>query len=582
MKKREKGCKGNKPRSPQPTGNCGPNGPYPNLNNSFIVSQHLLPILLILIVSASIYANTLINGFVYDDEYTIIENSLIKDIANLHTLFNKDYFKLSGEATYRPIVTLTYFMDYALYGLKPWGYHLTNSILHAFNGVLLYIFLTLLAFSWTECNPRPILPRLFSNLPLLISLLFVTHPILTEAVNAVSYREDLLASLFYILTLCLYIVIKTNSFPSISSIATRSLVTKIYFFSCLSYLLSLLSKEMAVTLPLIIYCYDWICRDKKQGSKYLLNPYNIGYIIITLTYIYLFLYQFHNPLEESNVAIKITERMLTLPYILLNYLKLALFPIALSADYDINPVKYFFKSSFIIPFVILCFIFATISRVAKGKDPRRAFGILFFFITLLPVSNIYPIPNPFAERYLYIPMVGLAIALVAISNCLIANSTKTLHYFTAALFLAVLCIYSFATIKRSNVWRDDYSLWSDTIKKMPTSGRARSNLGYAYIKNELLDKALPELQAAAQIRPQNAYIHNNLGLIYARQGMIDKAFSEFQLAVKFKPDFVNAYINLGLMYTSLGLKEKAKSEFEKALRLKPNDPEIIEEIKSLE
>ena len=138
----------------------------------------LTRILFIIILAAILYANTLNNGFVYDDDYTVVNNVFISDFHNLTELLQKNYFPSSGEITYRPVVTLTYFIDYALYGLKPWGYHLTNVLLHAANGVLLYIFLTLL-FSG-------------EGAPLVTALLFLTHPVLTEAVNAISFREDLL------------------------------------------------------------------------------------------------------------------------------------------------------------------------------------------------------------------------------------------------------------------------------------------------------------------------------------------------------------------------------------------------------
>ncbi|MBI5750153.1 MAG: hypothetical protein HZA00_13630 [Nitrospinae bacterium] len=106
--------------------------------------HHILSISLILLISIAIYSNTLKNGFVYDDEVTVVNNTLIKNLDNLPKLFSRtDYFATSGEMSYRPVVTLTYFIDYAIYGLKPYGYHLTNLLLHAMNGVLLYIFLTL-------------------------------------------------------------------------------------------------------------------------------------------------------------------------------------------------------------------------------------------------------------------------------------------------------------------------------------------------------------------------------------------------------------------------------------------------------
>src|SRR3989338_5659146 len=163
-------------------------------------SYHLISISLILLISIAIYSNTLKNGFVYDDEFTIVNNTLIKNFSNISKLFTKEYFTTSAEMSYRPVVTFTYFIDYSLYGIKPWGYHLTNLILHAMNGVILYIFLTLFI--------QPSQSSIFKLLspPLLISLLFITHPVLTEAVNAISFREVGLCFLFFISALILYII----------------------------------------------------------------------------------------------------------------------------------------------------------------------------------------------------------------------------------------------------------------------------------------------------------------------------------------------------------------------------------------
>lgn len=168
-------------------------------------SHHILSISLILLISIAIYSNILKNGFVYDDEFTIVNNTLIKDFGNISKLWTKEYFTTSGEMSYRPVVTFTYFLDYAIYGLKPWGYHLTNLLLHAINGVILYIFLTL--FIQPSSYRSPVTGALVSGVlvPFVISLIFVTHPVLTEAVNAISFREDLLCFLFFISALILYI-----------------------------------------------------------------------------------------------------------------------------------------------------------------------------------------------------------------------------------------------------------------------------------------------------------------------------------------------------------------------------------------
>ncbi len=346
------------------------------------ILRHFLSILLIAIISISIYSNTLKNGFVYDDESTIVKNTLIKDLDNISKLFkNKEYFTTSGEMSYRPIVTLTYFIDYALYGLKPWGYHLTNLILHAINGAILYIFLTLLIQSSQSSIPvlkhngtSFNLQSSIFNLQLIISLLFITHPVLTEAVNAISFREDGLCFLFFVSALILYLKSKMSVFCILSSI----------FF----YLLALLSKEMAITFPLIIFLYEWIYGKQPPQSPFvkgdynsinspllkgvrglLYNPYIIGYIAITCFYLYLRFYLFHNPYEEVIPISTLSERLMTIPYLILKYIILLIAPLSLSANYMISPVQSLISLKFMLPFIIIIVFLIIVSLFFNLQFP---------------------------------------------------------------------------------------------------------------------------------------------------------------------------------------------------------------------
>ena len=196
-----------------------------------------LPILILVIVCLSqfVYLNSLSNQFVYDDEFTIVTNYFVKTWNNLPSLFNKDYFKFSGELSYRPVVTLSYFIDYTFWKLNPFGFHLTQ---HAFTHPQF-------CFAFFTVKKDFQLPNYFFFCH---HLIFSCHPVLTEAVNAVSYREDLLAATFFIAAFLLYM--KTSKDERSFSPA--------YFASVGCYLLGIFSKEMAITLPLLIFLYDII------------------------------------------------------------------------------------------------------------------------------------------------------------------------------------------------------------------------------------------------------------------------------------------------------------------------------------
>lgn len=518
---------------------------------------HILSISLIIILSTGIYANTLKNGFVYDDGVTIVNNTLIKSFGNLPKLIQKDYFTLSGEGTYRPLVTLTYFLDYALYGLKPWGFHLTNILLHTINGVLLYIFLAILIRSPVVNNQQSIIYSLFINLPFYISALFVSHPVLTEAINAISFREDLLAFLFYMAALTIYI-----SLPTFNKRKKPNVCCLLYAVSCMLYFFALLSKEMAATLPLIACCYEWVYNRKRDLRTLLSNHYNNVYIAITLFYIYLRFYYFLNPTNYEVIDWTLMERLLIIPMLLTYYLKLVLFPLSLSADYAIEPLKSL--SPLLLIDALFISILLGIFFLTCNKNKGIVFGILFFLITLIPVYNIIPIGNPFAERYLYIPITGLILALVLTVQTLYPKFKAT----TFMAFLLIICCNLAITMDRNIIWRDGYSLWTDTLRKMPGSSRAHNNLGLIYYEIEWFTAALQEFKVAIKLKPTNSTAHNNLGIIYLIQGQYDPAIQEFETAIKHKRSYPEAHHNLGSTYVSLGRLEEAIVEYQIAIYFK--------------
>lgn len=565
--------------------------------------SHSLSIIIITAFSIILYTGTLNNGFVYDDESTIVNNVLIRDLGNLPKLFTKEYFTQSGEISYRPVVTFSYFIDYWLYADDARGFHLTNFLLHTFNALLVYLFLLLLfqevlakvsspsvfigdsGFKVIENNWIPA-QRLCGKdkniIPLIVTLLFASHPILTEAVNAISFREDLLASFFYILTLIIYLRLRE-----------RGCKTLFYLLSCLTYTLALFSKEMALTLPLIVLCYETICKGREKVTLV------YGYILITLFYCLLRFYFFYNP-EESVIGWDLNERMLTLPLVIINFIKLAVFPVSLSAEYMINPVK----SVHLPLFTALSGIAIFITLLATKQKNNLSFGISFFLITLIPVYNIIPISNPLADRYLYLPTVGFIIALgTLIFRGRSLRSTKINPFFILIPFSLIL-FYSSLTLNRNRVWSDEYSLWSDIVRKMPGSWRAYNGLGRAYAhQNRLteakreynkaltlkpdyfdghvnlgivyvvegnLEKGLHQFKTALALNPNNSDLHNNIAYIYRKQGRTDDAIQEYRTVLRLNPDHIKGHYNLGLVYISKGLIDKARIEFETALKIKPD------------
>lgn len=544
------------------------------------ITKHLhLSILIFVIVCLSqfVYLNSLSNQFVYDDEFTIVTNYFVKTWNNFPLLFNSDYFKLSGELSYRPVVTLSYFIDYTLWKLNPFGFHLTNTLLHTLNSVLLFF----------------LLKRIFNcqTTSFLTALIFSCHPVLTEAVNAVSYREDLLAATFFIAAFLLYV--KTSRDERSFSPA--------YFASVACYLLGVFSKEMAITLPLLIFLYDLIF-TKAQNLSNKLTRYYAGYILTAVFYLSMRFVVLHNPVE-SHVSYpegSIFINFLTMSKVLASYMKLFFVPVTLCADYVIPYSTSLFDTSFILSLLLLVAVIVITYRLFFSSK-ILFFSVVWFFVSLLPVLNIVPIENIMAERYLCLPIIGFCM----VTGNLMGRSQIKISYFnkyitSVTLLVLVLAIFSFKTMKQNMVWKDQTVLWTNTARIFPDSFRAHNNLGniyrntgrldeaivelqhalslyndyidahnnlgVTYRKKGMLKEALQEYQRALQINPHYPYAHNNLGVLYAKSNYLDLAITEFNNAVANKPDYADAYNNLGATYIRKGLYDKAIQECLKAVK----------------
>ncbi|MFN3531294.1 MAG: tetratricopeptide repeat protein [Candidatus Brocadia sp.] len=545
-----------------------------------------IPILMLIIVATSqlVYLNSLSNQFVYDDEFTIVNNHFIKTWNNLPLLFNKEYFKFSGELSYRPIVTLSYFIDYTFWKLNPFGFHLTNTLLHTINAVLLFFFFT------QVLNHRMV--------SLIAVLIFLCHPVLSEAVNAVSYREDLLGATFFLAAFLLYL--KTTK--------VERRFTPLYFASLVCYLYGVFSKEMAITLPFFLFFYDIILTKKPNLSRKLIYYYP-GYIVVAVFYLMIRFVILHNPVEShiSYPGDSVFVNFLTMSRVLASYMKLFFFPFDLCADYIMPNTPSLLDTSFILSFLLLSAV-AVIAYRMFFYLKEAFFSLLWFFISLLPVLNIVPIENIMAERYLYLPTMGF---------CMLCGTRIVHHNNKFGLFdkknrfllrdivaittlTIVLIIFSITTIRRNFIWMDQTVLWSDTAKRSPDSfkthnnlgniyrdaGRldeaiaefkhaltlyddymdAHNNLGVTYRKKGMLDEAMLEYQKALRLNPRYPYAHNNLGVLYAKSNLLDLAITEFHNAVSSKPDYSDAHSNLGATYIRKGLYEKAIQECLEAIK----------------
>lgn len=514
---------------------------------------------LIIFISALLYINTLSNTFVYDDAYIVTENYFIKTFKNLPKLFQKDYLPLSGELSYRPVVTLTYFIDYALWGLNPFGYHLTNIILHTIN---VFLFYTLIKN--TAKNP---------TLSLLATLLFLSHPILTETVNAVCYREDILASLFFLLAFLYFRKIYLSQ-----EINIRFMLY--YMLSCASYCFALFSKEMAITLPILLILFGLFYPPKPAPGNFRNKPKILfyypglvqskrwvllyaGYAFITGFYLLIRFVLLKNTFKIIEVY---PSNVFTMTKVVASYLKLLFIPVQLNADYYI-PYTGGISLSFILSSLFLITACIIVVRL-HGKYKHVTFFSLWFFITLLPVLGIIPIGNIMAERYLYLPIIGFCIA----ASNVVSDYTHNRTGIITAVIGIILFSMQIGVIQRNGAWRNDTALWSSTLKREPGSARACSNLGNVYFHDKHYEDAMKMYKKALTFQYTYPFIHFNLGATYEKIGLINEAIEEYKASISNNNDNTLAYNNLGTLYDKQGLYDLAIDAYRQSLKSSPYSP----------
>lgn len=514
---------------------------------------------LIIFVSALLYINSLSNTFVYDDVYIVTENYLIKSLENLPKLFQKDYLLLSGELSYRPIVTLTYFIDYAIWQLNPLGYHLTNIILHTVNVFLFYYLIK-------SISKKHIVS-------ILATLLFLSHPLLTETVNAVCYREDILASIFFLLAFIFLIKVRAPfSKKENSLLQTNARFIFYYLLSCACYCLALFSKEMAITLPILLVLFNLLYFRQDSTKALSISPRSIrvarcvlfyaGYIAVTGFYLFIRFIVFKNTFKTINVS---PTNVVTMTKVVASYIKLLFIPLNLNADYCVS-YSYYLSLSFIVSSLFIASAVIIIIRFHRHNN-QTTFFTLWFFITLFPVLGIIPIGNIMAERYLYIPIMGFC----GVTGCIPANYLSQRKGFLIVVGTILLGM-QIGVIHRNSVWQDDTTLWSYTYKREPNSARACSNLGNTWFKNQRYEDAIHMYKRSLTFPYSYPFIHYNLAVAYEKVGQTDRAIEAYKASITRHNDNTLAYNNLGTIYHKQGLYDMAIEAYKQALTNNPYFP----------
>lgn len=527
--------------------------------------------------------------FQWDDQVLIAENTIIKNPG-----FFLEPSAAKGNSYYgifrrRYVSMLTFALNYKINGLDVRGYHIFNLTVHLLNSLLVYA-LVRLTFKSPLLKPSVLLKH-GRKLAFFTALFFVAHPVQTEAVTYVMQRFASLVTLFYLLSLVLYI--KWRLLMTAGGRRPFEAVPLGYYFLCLfAGLLAMLAKENALTLPFAILLYEALFFSGPLRGRLL----RIIPLFMLLVVFLANMKDIGAPLEKVVLGSSndnIHEEMLksdrwlpfetgysrweyfiTQPRVIITYLRLLLLPLNQNLDYDYPLFKSVFDRQ---PFFSLLFLLALfgvslylLSRKRYPDFRLISFGILWFFLTLSVESSILPLPMIIHEYRLYMPGIGIYLAALSAAGLFMESPRMAKKKaLLAALIIAAPFFYAAATYERNKIWRSGISLWSDVVRKSPAKARPHQNLGLAYLKEGMNERAANELKIALGIEPDSTLAHANLGTVYRNMGRPGEALEHFEAAVKLDSDRAIAHNNLGTAYRNMGRSSEALEHFQAAVRLDP-------------
>ena len=469
---------------------------------------------LLALISLAVYASSLGNGFVWDDTLLIVDNQHITDLSNLDDFFTSSASQSARDLQfYRPLRAALFALEYQIWGLSPLGYHAVNVALHAAVNVAVYALLLALGLG--------------PGAAFFAALLSGVHPLNVEAVANVTGRTDLLFALFYVLALRAHV----RGRGAIGRAQTSGL-----------YLLALLSKEMAISLPLAAVLADVFRGCAEQGSAIAVAKEKLrDYAALAGASVLFLLVRHHatsggRPLDYYYDSAWVT--LLSQCHVYLKYLALVAFPYPLSARYDLHLIHTPLHPS-VVGFgaLLAVLLVATYRQLVRGRLPLGLFGAWFFLVSSLPVSNAVPIPAAMmGDRYLYLPKLGLVVLGLAVVQGRWAAGPRRLALLGAALALG----FSVHSSYRCTVWRDEMTLFEDARSQAPNTLAVRWRLFGLYRAAGRQREAAEEYEAVLRINHRAAMQHLSRAVEYRSQGRIEDARRMAQRALRTKPTLVEA------------------------------------------
>ncbi|GAB4187476.1 MAG: tetratricopeptide repeat protein [Thermoflexibacter sp.] len=492
----------------------------------------------ILVLTFIVFYGSLKNNFTnWDDDIYILNNFLIRDFSleNLGKIFLEP---MGPSQVYRPLAYLTYMMDYSIWELNPFGYHLSSLLFHLLNVALVFYLLRLLSNNLAATS--------------VVTLLFAIHPMKVEAIAWASARVDVVYATFYLSALIAYIFYIKNTFQ-----------IKYLIFSIILFIFSLLSKPAAVSFPLACLLIDYFYA-RKWDIKLILDKIPFIVLALAMGIVTLLAQKPDTAIGSGIEQFSLFERVFISSYTLLFYFFKIIFPVKLSNFYDFPQKLSFWHYGSLLLLGILAF---AVYRIRENRN--FIFGILFFVAHLLLVIHIIPTGNRFmaADRYTYLAQIGLLLSMFFWYLSAKENIRNILVGVVAV--LSIFCIL--VSFNRNQVWNDGITLWSDAIIKNPDCSFCNFGLGNALINANQHKIAQPYIEKSILLNPNFAEAYNSRGSIKFALQDYDGAMRDYNKALEVNPNYQYAYASRGSVFAMQKKYAQAVEDYNKALSLNPND-----------
>jgi len=505
--------------------------------------------MLLALMTIALYWPAMRNDFVnYDDQVYVTDNFHVQAGLTLENL--KWAFINPVASNWHPLTMLSHMLDCQLFGLKPWGHHLTSVLLHAINTVLVFLLLRgLTGAVWRS---------------VLVAALFGWHPLHVASVAWVAERKDVLSACFGLLSLMFY-----SRYARKRSGAVPQPAPFDYLLALLLLALGLMSKPMLVTWPFVLLLLDyWPLGRLKGGSLWLLVREKIPFFALSAAAsVVTFMVQGQGDVMASVETLPLWMRAGNAVISYCSYLGKLFWPTDLAVFYPLPGQLLMWKvllaGGLLLGISMLLF-------VQRRRHPFFLMGWMWFLGMLVPVIGLVQVGSQaMADRYAYLPSLGISISVIW-GACELTRNWRGQAVGLPVLGAVALILCLAVTRQQIGYWQNDETLFRHALAVTKNNYIALTNIGIDLDKSGQSNEAIHQFEESIRLKPDYAEAYNNLGIALGKEGHNDEAIWQYQEAIRLEPDFVEARYNLGTVLGKKGQSDEAIRQFEEAIRLKPD------------